>query len=56
MTCEIIRTYSETSPACHPERSEGSLSFSSSQKTTEILRFAQNDTVQKADFQNYQKL
>jgi len=41
------RTHPETSSECHPERSEGSLSFRFSPGTAEILRFAQNDIIQE---------
>ncbi len=44
------RINSETFSECPPERSEGSLSLQHSPKTAEILRFAQNDTIQKRGF------
>jgi hypothetical protein len=42
-----FKTHPATSPAGHPERSEGSLSFRHSPKTAEILRSAQNGTVRE---------
>jgi len=39
-----------TSPACHPERSEGSLSLGMARRTTEILRSAQNDRTARRIF------
>jgi len=59
---KIPSTYPATSSECHPERSEGSLSFRHSPQTAEIcrtrqrrlasrgFRFAQNDTIQKRGF------